>query len=67
MRSQKKHKSVQSEIAARRGGNRKTWNRLFDYQTDAVILDKIFTNINSLYNPPKVFAPSRVSDHNIVV
>ena len=33
----------------------------------STILDKIFTNIHSLYNPPKVLPPSSFSDHNVVV
>ena len=33
----------------------------------SVILDEIFTNIHSLYNPPKVLPPSSFSDHNVVL
>ena len=33
----------------------------------SAILDKILTNIHSLYNPPKVLPPSSFSDHNVVV
>ena len=33
----------------------------------SAILDKNFTNIHSLYNPPKVLPPSSLSDHNVVV
>ena len=33
----------------------------------AAILNKTFTNINSLYDPLKAFAPGSFSDHNIVV
>ena len=33
----------------------------------SAILDKFFTNIHSLYNPPKVLPPSSSFDHNVVV
>ena len=33
----------------------------------SAILDKIFTNIYNLYNPPNVLPPSSFSDHNVVV
>ena len=33
----------------------------------SAILDKLFTNIHSLYNPPKVLPPSSFSGHNVVV
>ena len=33
----------------------------------SAIIDKIFSNIHSLYNPPKVIPPSSFSDHKVVV